>query len=179
MSSDLEDTLTANPPVAAKAAAELDYAETFVPGVAPEHTLDPHMWPVDEALAPPPAAVSAPAEPQFFGFRIGSSAIVLLDAIAYLGRKPSVPRVVRGGKARLVRVQSATEEVSSTHLELRQQGSTVVVQDLKSTNGTRLAVPGFAVRTLRPGESAVIPVGTLIDIGDRNVIEIRPRQDIV
>jgi hypothetical protein len=178
VSSDLEDTLSANPLTAAAVAPELDYAETFVPGAAPK-SLDPHMWPVEEpAVVWPPPPVAAPAAPQFFGFRMGSSATVLLDAIAYIGRKPSVPRVVRGGKPRLVRVQSPTGEVSSTHCELRQQGSTVVVQDLKSTNGTRLAVPGFPVRTLRPGESVVIPVGTLIDIGDRNVIEILPPQDL-
>lgn len=178
MSSDLEDTLSANPSVGKAPAAELDYAETFVPGASPTEALDPHMWPVDEPVLAPPPAANAPLEPQFFGFRMGSSATVLLDAVAYIGRKPSVPRVMRGGRPRLVRVQSPTGEVSSTHCELRQQGSTVVIQDLTSTNGTRIAVPGFAVRTLRPGESAVIPVGTLIDIGDRNIIEILPPQEI-
>lgn len=133
------------------------------------------MWPVDEPVDAPPTVVpQAPAVPMFYGFRIGNSQVVLLDAIAYIGRKPTTPRVVRGGAPRLVRVQSPTKEVSSTHLELRQMGSTVVALDLHSTNGTTLAVPGHPVRALRPGESAVVTVGSLIDIGDRNVIEILP-----
>ena len=125
-----------------------------------------------------PVFEDPPLAPQaYYAFRIGHSAVVHLDAIAYIGRKPSIPRIVRGGLARLVRVSSPSNEVSSTHIELRQSGSTVVVQDLNSTNGTNVAVPGHPVRALRPGESIVVDVGTLIDIGDRNVIEILPMQE--
>jgi hypothetical protein len=109
------------------------------------------------------------------GFRLGDSPIVLLDTVVYLGRKPSPPRVTRGDAPRLVRVISATNEVSSTHVELRQLGAMVVVTDLKSTNGTRVLLPGHPVRSLRPGESITIGVGTLIDVGDGNVLElVRP-----
>ena len=175
MSSDLDDTLTAHSLPPKPLEVEPDFAETFVPGVSPEPALDPHMWPVEEPIA---LAPEVPVAPSFYGFRMGSSATVLLDAVAYVGRRPSTPRVVRGGRSRLVRVQSPTHEVSSTHIELRQLGSTVVVQDLKSTNGTRIGVPGLPVRTLRPGESVVVMVGTLIDIGDGNVIEILPLQPL-
>jgi len=161
--------MTAPPPSVA-GVIEPDVEYTVVPNAPPPP--DPHMWPAE----PVPAAWVPPA-PLFHGFRIGNSQIVLLDAIAYVGRKPSTPRVVRGGVPRLVRVQSPTQEVSSTHLELRQVGTTVVAQDLHSTNGTMLAVPGHPVRALRPGESVVVTVGTLIDIGDRNVIEILPLQE--
>ena len=171
MSSDLDDTLTALPLAAKAVEAEPDVEVTFIPGVSLVAPLDRHMWPAEEAAA----AIPAPA---FYGFRMGSSATVLLDAIAYIGRRPSAPRVVRGGRSRLVRVQSPTHEVSSTHIELRQLGSTVVVHDLKSTNGTRIGVPGMPVRSLRPGESLVVMVGTLIDIGDGNVIEILPLQSV-
>lgn len=177
MHSDLDDTMTAPPPpVATVMGPDVEY--TVVPNAAPP--LDPHTWPAETqpVSAWPPVPVAPPA-PMFYGFRIGSSQIVLLDAIAYIGRKPSTPRVVRDGTARLVRVQSPTQEVSSTHLELRQVGTTVVAHDLQSTNGTRLGVPGHPVRTLRPGESVVVTIGTLIDIGDRNVIEILPLQESV
>ena len=176
MHSDLDDTMTAAPPMASTS-AEPDVEYTVVPNAAPPR--DPHMWPVEQqpASAWPPAPVAPPA-PMFYGFRIGSSQVVRLDAIAFIGRKPSAPRVVRDGVPRLVRVQSPTQEVSSTHLELRQVGSTVVAQDLNSTNGTRLGVPGHAVRVLRPGEAVVVTVGTLIDIGDRNVIEILPLREL-
>lgn len=176
MHSDLDDTMTAVPPVVV-ASVESDVEHTVVPTAAP--ALDPHMWPAEQqpASAWPPAPVTPPAA-MFYGFRIGNSQIVRLDAIAFIGRKPSAPRVVRDGVPRLVRVQSPTQEVSSTHLELRQVGSTVVAQDLHSTNGTRLGVPGHAVRVLRPGEAVVVTVGTLIDIGDRNVIEILPLREL-
>ncbi len=173
MTSDLDDTTTAAPRVLSTPVLEDDQEHTVVPGPA----LDPHMWPVEQAASAwPPAPPVAPAAPMFYGFRIGNSQIVLLDAVALVGRKPSAPRVVREGLPRLVRVQSATQEVSSTHLELRQVGTTVVATDLHSTNGTRLGVPGHPVRSLRPGESVVVGVGTLIDIGDRNVLEITPLQ---
>ena len=175
VSSDLDDTLAAKPTPAKAVDAEPDFAVTFIPGVSPEAPLDPHMWPAEESAT---AEHVAPKTPAFYGFRMGSSAVVLLDAIAYIGRRPSAPRVVRGGRSRLVRVQSRTKEVSSTHLELRQLGSTVVVQDLTSTNGTRIGVPGLPLRRLRPGESVVVTVGTLIDIGDGNVIEILPLQPL-
>jgi len=132
-------------------------------------------WPATEGGGLPghtPAAPPVVAAPLTFGFRVGSSQTVLLDAIVYLGRKPSAPRIVRGGIPRLVRVHSETSEVSSTHVELRQVGRTVVVTDMRSTNGTSIAVPGHPVRRLRQGESVVVTAGTLIDIGDRNVIEI-------
>lgn len=174
MSTDLDDTTTAAPRVLAAPVPDDATERTVVPGAVP---LDPHMWPDEQpAAAWLPAAPAAPPTPMFYGFRIGNSQIVLLDAVALVGRKPSAPRVVRDGQPRLVRVQSATQEVSSTHLELRQVGTTVVATDLHSTNGTRLGVPGHPVRALRPGESVVVGVGTLIDIGDRNVLEITPLQ---
>jgi pSer/pThr/pTyr-binding forkhead associated (FHA) protein len=174
--SDLDDTMTAPVPAVRSALEQPDVEHTIVPGAVPPVALDPHMWPADSPAAAWPPTVAAAPVPNYYGFRIGNSQIVLLDAIAYIGRRPGTPRVVRGGVPRLVRVQSPSQEVSSTHLELRQVGSTVVAQDLHSTNGTMLAVPGHPVRALRPGESVVVTVGSLIDIGDRNVIEILPLQ---
>ena len=164
---------------------ELDNADTIVrPPQLEEPAPTPPVrnpyashgaWPATDGGGLPghrPAAPAAAVAPLTFGFRVGSSRIVLLDAIVYLGRRPSAPRIVRGGIPRLVRVLSETSEVSSTHLELRQVGRTVVVTDMRSTNGTSISVPGHPVRRLRQGESVVVTAGTLIDIGDRNIIEI-------
>jgi pSer/pThr/pTyr-binding forkhead associated (FHA) protein len=177
---DLDDTRTTPPPAVRQRVEQPnteqpDTERTVVAGDLRSSARDPHMWPDEQPAAPWPPALSPPTA-QFYGFRIGNSQIVLLDAIAYVGRRPATPRVVRGGTPRLVRVQSPTQEVSATHLELRQEGGTVVARDLRSTNGTVLAVPGHPVRALRPGESVVVTVGSLIDIGDRNVIEILPLQ---
>lgn len=196
MQSDFEDTISARPLTAPRLLEEPDAADTVM---ATGGTNRPHRlvepprqqaprygshgaWPATEGSLPGrsrtvPDVPMAPPAPQFYGFRVGSSAVILLDAVVYVGRKPSAPRVVRGGMPRLVRVPSATSEVSSTHVELRQVGRTVVVTDMRSTNGTAVGVPGLAVRRLRQGESLVVTPGTLIDLGDRIVIEILPLQE--
>lgn len=103
--------------------------------------------------------------------RISTGDIVELDATIYLGRRPSAPRVI-SGRARLVTVPSPGGEVSATHLELREAGRAVVLTDLRSTNGTIVHVPGSPGRVLIGGESAVVSPGTLIDIGDGNLLEV-------
>ena len=184
MQSDFEDTVIA--PATTKDARRPESAEPDFEATAlrPANALtqrapavDPHVWPA-ETGANEPAAAAAPPAARAYGFRVSGSEIVMLDRVVYLGRKPSVPRVVRGGMPRLVRVPSPTQEVSATHLELRQVGSTVVIVDMRSTNGTMVGVPGLPVRRLRQGESLVVTPGTLIDVGDRNVIEILSLQDL-
>lgn len=63
-------------------------------------------------------------------------------------------------------VPSPLREVSSTHVEIRQEAETVVVTDLGSTNGTSVLVPGLPLRSLRQGESFVVGAGSVVDIGD-------------
>ncbi len=110
-----------------------------------------------------------------YSFLIGGLKLPIgLDRPARVGRRPSAPRIVVGPAPRLVRVESPQREVSATHLELRQTGSTVVVTDLRSTNGTTVLVPGSTPRKLRQGESVVVSPGTLVDIGDENVLQILP-----
>lgn len=107
-----------------------------------------------------------------YGFVVNSHQPIGLDRPAYLGRKPSAPRIPSGHRPRLVRVPSPLGEVSSTHLELRQMGTMVIATDLGSTNGTQVRLPGSAPIRLRQGESIVVTPGSLIEIGDGNVIEI-------
>ena len=120
----------------------------------------------------PPSADAAHAAVPAYGFVVNSHQPISLDRPAYLGRKPSTPRIAAGGRPRLVRVPSPLGEVSSTHLELRQEGAMVVATDLRSTNGTRVRLPGSAPTRLRQGESIVVTPGSIIEIGDGNVIEI-------
>ena len=107
-----------------------------------------------------------------YGFVVNSHQPIGLDRAAYLGRKPSAPRISTGTAPRLVRVPSPLGEVSSTHLELRQVGTVVIATDLGSTNGTQVRQPGSATVRLRQGESVVVTPGSVIEIGDGNVIEI-------
>jgi pSer/pThr/pTyr-binding forkhead associated (FHA) protein len=69
-------------------------------------------------------------------------------------------------------VPSPGRAVSATHLEIKQVGTTVVVTDLKSTNGTIVLVPGNAPRSLRQGETVVVSPGTLMDLGDDVVVQV-------
>jgi hypothetical protein len=119
--------------------------------------------------------VATSAAQQFYRFRIGRT-VVWLDAVSYVGRRPSSPRIIYGQMPRLVRVPSPKQEVSSTHVELRQLGASVVLTDMRSTNGSIVFPPGGSPRKLRQGESVVATPGTLVDIGDGNVIEILPQE---
>lgn len=114
---------------------------------------------------------------RYYAFRLGWRAdAILLDAPCYIGRQPTSPRVVSGVPPRLLRVPSPLKEVSATHIEVRQLGASVIVTDLRSTNGSVVMVPGSVPRKLRQGESVVVSPGTLVDIGDDNILQILPMQ---
>lgn len=119
------------------------------------------------------AEAAAPAAPpQRFAVRVGPGDSIELDTPIVVGRKPTLPRVESGILPRLVAVPSPEQEVSSTHLRIEQSGDAVVVTDLRSTNGTVIVRPGGASSRLRPGESTVVLHGTVVQIGDGNIIEI-------
>ena len=101
-----------------------------------------------------------------FALRIGEHSLIPLDAPAFIGRRPSAPRIVGPRPPRLVMVPSPSQEVSSTHVKIVQEVETVVVTDLGSTNGTTVAGAGFPSQTLRQGESLVVGAGAVVDIGD-------------
>ncbi len=56
--------------------------------------------------------------------------------------------------------------LSRTHAEVRIEGEQLVLEDLQSTNGTEVQLPGQPRRRLRSGEPVVIAPGSLIDFGD-------------
>ena len=113
-----------------------------------------------------------PAPPPPFRMRLADGTLVPLDQPVYLGRKPSVPRIHPGGTPLLVTLDSPQREVSSTHLELTTVGGTIVATDTRSTNGSVLRMPGAEPRTLIGGESVVVVPGTVIELGDSNLIEL-------
>jgi hypothetical protein len=146
-------------------------------GLSFEDTIMRARFPGNPAADPTPAA--EPGHLDLFGFRLsGSDVVVVLDRPAHIGRNPRQPTIVIGAPPRLVRVESPRSEVSGSHVELRQLGTAVVITDLNSTNGSTVVVPGNDARMLRRGESMAVLPGTLIDIGDGNVIEILPLQQV-
>jgi hypothetical protein len=189
---ELDDTITVprlpfRPPVPPP---EHDLDDTFVREPQPPALVEPELSPrfdepsgieltADIPVGPPiqPWVPHQPftqeVAPLYFRFRIGKT-VVWLDAVCYVGRRPSSPRIIYGQMPRLVRVASPGHEVSSTHLEVRQLGASVVLTDMRSTNGSTVFPPGGSPRKLRQGESVVVTPGTLVDIGDGNVMEILP-----
>jgi hypothetical protein len=171
------------PPAPAGAAAS---PGAHRPGDAPAVAENPSPAEAPVAEAPmaqePPSEVpevpevpQVPEEPVARGpyrLRMADGVVVSLDLTVYLGRRPSVPRIASDRRVRLVAVPSRQKEVSATHLELRRTGEAIVATDMRSTNGTIVNVPGSAPRTLLRGESAVVTPGSLIDLGDGNVLEL-------
>jgi hypothetical protein len=133
---------------------------TSTPGIAARGT------------ATPPLA--QPVRDPFRRVRVNAHDPFSLETPVLVGRKPAAPRIVGAMLPRLIPVPSPSREVSATHVELRQHGTSVVVTDLNSTNGTRVSIPGSAPLKLRQGESVVVSAGSIVDIGDGNLIEILP-----
>lgn len=120
-----------------------------------------------------PASPAMPPAKRVHALRVGGAAH-RLDAPVVVGRRPAVPRVASGPAVVLVAVPSPSGEVSSSHVRVEQVGATVVVTDLRSTNGTVVTMPGRLPVTLRQGESSVALAGTIVDVGDGNLLEILP-----
>lgn len=112
--------------------------------------------------------------PARYRFSVNSAEPIPLDVPVLIGRDPRPPRVVTAVMPRFVRVHSPHREVSATHVELRQDGASVIVTDMRSTNGTVITVPGMPVFTLHAGGSMVVAPGTTLDLGDENIVEIMP-----
>lgn len=123
------------------------------------------------------AALARPVDAARYGFRLPDGVELRLDVVYYLGRRPRSPRITGGSLPRLITVTSATSAVSGTHLEIRQEGDTVVVTDLNSTNGTIVNPPRGKRQRLGSGQSLTVGPGTTVDIGDGNIIEVLPTSD--
>ena len=103
--------------------------------------------------------------------RIGAR-VLRLDRPVVVGRRPSPPRVVQGPVPELATVPSPGGVVSSSHVVFHAAGSTAVVDDLHSTNGTVVRAPGAPAHRMPAGASMVVLTGTVVDIGDGATIEV-------
>ena len=73
---------------------------------------------------------------------------------------------------RLVTVDSPSEDISRSHVELRVEDWNLVAIDLSSTNGTLLLREGAAPQRLRPEASTILQLGDRLDLGDAQVVTI-------
>ncbi|WIE63568.1 FHA domain-containing protein [Curtobacterium sp. MCLR17_036] len=120
-----------------------------------------------------PGLPSAPTErtAKVPSIRIGDQ-LFRLDHPVVIGRRPSLPRITRGPEPELVTVRSVHGQVSSSHVRLHAEGEAVVVQDLRSTNGTVVRPAGAPAYRMPSGASIVALTGTVVEIGDGNAIEV-------
>jgi len=122
--------------------------------------------------AEPRLPADPPAPPKRVpSVRIGDR-VLRLDRPVVVGRRPASPRIQRGPAPELVTVPSATGQVSSSHVLVHAEGEAVVVHDLQSTNGTVVRPAGAAPFRMPSGASNVVLTGTVVEIGDGNVIEV-------
>lgn len=103
---------------------------------------------------------------------LSTGQVIALNRPVLIGRSPSVSRVSASTMPRLVSVPSPKQDISRTHVEIRQDGDVVLVTDLSSTNGTILHVPGLSPRRLYPGMPTLIEDDDVVDLGDGVTIRI-------
>lgn len=89
-----------------------------------------------------------------------------------LGRRPRSRRAEDGRVPRLVTVESPSEDISRSHVELRVEDWNLVAEDLSSTNGTLLLREGSAPQRLRPESATLLQLGDRLDLGDGVVVAI-------
>lgn len=130
---------------------------------------EPHLQ-ADPLGSTAPPMPSAPVR-RVPSIRIGDR-VLRLDRPVIIGRRPSLPRVLRGPVPELVTVPSASGQVSSSHVLVHAEGEAAVVDDLRSTNGTVVRPAGAAPFRMPAGASNVVLTGTVVEIGDGNVIEV-------
>jgi hypothetical protein len=116
------------------------------------------------ALIPvqPPQVVPAPV---LAVLRASNGATADVVGSVLVGRAPAADRA-RVADPALLTVTSPSHDISRTHLEVFASGWDVGVTDLHSTNGTVLVAPDASIRTMDPGETVVVELGTSLELAD-------------
>ncbi|WP_040492565.1 FHA domain-containing protein [Ilumatobacter nonamiensis] len=89
-----------------------------------------------------------------------------VDRSVLIGRNPKVSGDVEGELPHLMKFDGPGQGLSRTHAEVRVEDGEIVLEDLQSTNGTEVELPGQQRRRVRSGEPVVVVPGTLIDFGE-------------
>jgi hypothetical protein len=113
-------------------------------------------------------AVQTPREipaPVLAVLRASNGATVEVVGSVLVGRAPARDRA-RHPDPELLTVTSPSHDISRTHLEVFASGWDVGVTDLHSTNGTVLVGPDGSIRTMDPGETTGVVLGTSLELAD-------------
>ncbi|MGI3782542.1 MAG: FHA domain-containing protein, partial [Janthinobacterium lividum] len=110
----------------------------------------------------PPRSIPVPAVAVL---RASSGATVEVVTSVVVGRAPTADRA-RVDDPALLTVTSPSHDISRSHLEVFASGWDVGVTDLHSTNGTVLVTPDGSIRTMDPGETVGVELGTSLELAD-------------
>lgn len=106
---------------------------------------------------------------------VGSIRLVFDDGTRYdlvggaiIGRDPVVPETEP--TLRRLSIVDPSRSVSKTHLKVTVQGEAVLVEDLHSTNGTRITPPTGDSRSLTPGTPELAEPGSSVVFGRRTFV---------
>jgi hypothetical protein len=150
---------------------------TIIRLIAPEIQRSPRATgspPDRSGAAPPPwadvSAVDRGATPERAGVHAlrvpGVADPVPLDVPAIVGRRPGASRLPESPQPRRIVVPPECREVSGRHARFDQVGDSILVTDLGSSNGIVVHLPTGSTQRLRPGESSVVLLGSVISLGD-------------
>jgi hypothetical protein len=95
-----------------------------------------------------------------------------LDAPVLVGRAPAADPD-DAPTPRLLTVASPGQDISRTHVRIAPDGWQIVATDLHSTNGTVLMRPHADAELLTPGEPIVVPIGSVLQLGEGVRILVR------
>ena len=128
----------------------------------------PTLPPDDRTRAPGAVGdAAAPEAPQIHGvLAFSNGERIGVDRSVLIGRNPKVAGDVEGGLPHIMKFDGPGQGLSRTHAEVRVENGEMLLEDLQSTNGTEIQLPGQQRRRLRGGEPVVVVPGTLIDFGD-------------
>lgn len=95
--------------------------------------------------------------------------VIQLDGPVLIGR---APRSQPGEDAAVLRVQSPHHDISRTHVRVAPHEWDIAVTDMNSTNGTIVFEVGNDPVRLGSGDTVVVGLGTVIDLGDGQQVSI-------
>lgn len=117
-------------------------------------------------LSDPPVEVPRPVLGQL---TVSTGDVIRLDRPVLIGRNPRIEGRMPAEMPRIAGFDSFSG-VSRTHLVIRLEAWDVLVEDLGSSNGTFVTLPGQEPRRLHSGEPVLMEPGTVIDVaGELNM----------
>ena len=121
----------------------------------------------DDDVVVAPGDTAAPAAAQVYGvLAFSNGERISVDRSVLIGRNPKVAGAIDGALPHIMKFDGPGQGLSRTHAEVRIENGEMLLEDLQSTNGTEIQLPGQQRRRLRSSEPVVVVPGTLIDFGD-------------